>query len=149
MHGSRPITQPWQVQLVCAAIIFANFVYLLAAVVLHLSGALPGDSHRMFAGEQAQVFTYAVLAGGFTILAVSFAVRTVLRRQLTVPASLRRIATACIIPCALADGVGVLGLIVVLLQANWPIAGLLWAIGIGAGILHYPTSAWLDSLRDH
>ncbi len=49
-----------------------------------------------------------------------------------------------ILSMALAEASGVMGLVYCLLTAELGTSLILWGMGIGAGIFHFPTRSWLE-----
>ncbi|MBI3117703.1 MAG: hypothetical protein HYZ00_03390 [Candidatus Hydrogenedentes bacterium] len=143
----RPVTELWQLQLVAAAIVASNVVHVGAALILNALAGLPVQGAPADAAH-AQLLTGVFLASGVAIVAASFAVMRLLRAKLARGASLPAIVPAVVVPMAMAEASGAISLVAVILTGNWLAAGVLWGLAIGAGIIHFPTRGWVESIQE-
>jgi len=140
---SRGIQHPRELQLICGAMVFSNAVYVIVAAILGQVAGLPileGPPLSPYLG-------HALVLLGLCSAGASFGLRSLLLRNLPGQPTLQQISGPVLLSTAMAEAAGILGLLVVLLTGAWLPAGLLWGIGIGAGILHYPSTSMLQDLQ--
>lgn len=133
--------------IVCAALIAGLFLYPLIVELMHAQGRLPS---RL----PAQTLD-PLRFGCYTLALTALAAGAVLRRVLaTLPAGpdmhtlLRRLQTAVLSACALAEVPAALGFALFLLAGLRGDFYLLWLFSLAAMLVHFPRRAlWEDRAR--
>ena len=136
---------PRAAQIVAAAVMASNVVYVLVGVLVPLAAG--GEGLARLDTQTAQLVQTLLLAVGVMTSLASF----VIRKAFLEPAILRQADTlpnrtrVVIISMAMAESAGILGLVCALMTGQLAIPAILWACSIATGILHFPTRAWLES----
>ena len=141
---ANEVTKPIHIQLIAAALVLSTLFYAIVGAVLRFTGEAPPI---IAADANADLFNYLFLFLGVTTAIVSFPLRNIMRRKLTPGAATpQQVLTLVIIPMAVAEAAGVFGLVLLLLTGQMLYACLLWGLALGAAILHFPSSGWINEM---
>ena len=132
-------------QIVCGGILVATAAYAGVGVVLVRMGTIPESGFAGFEEGVPVLLSIILIVAGGSAAAVSFPFRRLMAaRALPGGPGLAGRVRIAVMSMALAEMSGVMGLVYCLLTAELGTSLLLWGIGLGAGIFHFPTRSWLE-----
>lgn len=135
---------PFQLQIVAASILFGTLINAGIGIFLVGAGTLPPLGLLAMTDQVYALLSLGALGLGLAAILASFLMRRHLVGKLKDGAgdaqALSRVVVACM---ALAETGAAVGLVLALLTSRLLVPGLLWGMALGAGVLHFPTRAWL------
>lgn len=137
---------PATVQIIAAAIMASNVIYMLVLGLLRVTGSMPANGFVGIEGQDAVNLTTALGIAAFAVVAGSIPMRKRLEQIVLDRADTRQSKTRIIIvTMAVCDVAGIMGLWCGLLTGKLLWAGLLAGIGLIGCAHHFPTRAWLEA----
>lgn len=144
-NGRQVPSTSARVQVVTAALVFANFVYLVVAMVLRTNGVIPEEGVCDLLPQARHVITITLALFGIGDIVAAFVLKRVMaQRAVADPDGIARRRTTAIISSALCESAGFFGLVLAIMMGIHTASWILWALSLGSGILIFPTRAWLE-----
>lgn len=134
------------VYIISGAIMAANLVFVAVGVALVHFGAV---STWEGGNEALLCLQVSLLAAAVAVTVASFLVRRFLEsRPLTPGKETERLIQTVMVPMAMSEAAGMMGLVYVLITGRIVLASLMWGLAVGAGILHFPSRARIETLLE-
>ena len=140
----KPINTVAKLQATYGAVLVSPVMYAVVGVVVVSTKAVTPT----IPPEASSSIGIAFIVGGLLAIAASMLVRFALTARLPREgATLEQRAPVVLVPIAVAEVAGLLGLVYAILSGTFVIPCVLWVCSLGAGVFHFPRRRWLEGNR--